>query len=226
MPLSVVLSQYFALLPIIVVLFVLKKIKDWRLWVIFFYCICSFINDSILVYASTHDLDDRVFIHVFTVLEYLVFAGYLLSILINKTAQKALITLSVVFTVFCSYIIIESTLEQFDSVQSSISAIILISFCIIYLFEEINKPELTFIYASYRFWIVAAILIYFAATLFLYGFAATLPPEVMQQYWIINNISNILKSILFSIAVIVHVRTPNRPKSPPFMEQDYQPYLN
>jgi hypothetical protein len=133
---------------------------------------------------------------------------------------------SVLFLTFCLYLVTQENLDIFDSVQCSISAIILIAFCIIYLFEQINKPELTFIYSSYKFWIVTAILIYLAATLFLYGFASSLPTRVRQEYWVINHISTILKNILIATAIIIHLKSPKSPKEPPPVGTDYQPYLN
>lgn len=226
MPLSVTLSQYSAILPIVVFLLLLKKIKDWHLWVIFFYCVLSFSNDTILIYRDNRGLRIREFLYSFTIIEYLIFAAYLVSILTNKLVKKILLILSTLFTIFCLYIIIGESLKKFDSVQSSISAIILISFCIIYYFEQINQPQFTFIYSSYHFWIITAALFYLCSTLFLFTFAIRLPQQELDYYWIINHISSILKNILFSVAVLIYVRTPKTPKIQKPNEYDYQPYLN
>ncbi len=226
MPLSTILAQYSALLPIIVFFLYFKKIKDWHLWVIFFYCVVSFSNDSVLIYRVKHDLDLKPFLYAFTIIEYLIFAVFLFSIIQSKVVKRVLLALSVLFTLFCLYAITWEVLKKFDSVQSCLSAILLISFCIIYLFEQINKPDITFIYASYPFWIVAGILIYLATTLFLYGFAASLPTDAVKDYWIINHVCNVLKNILFSVAVLVYVKTPQTPENPKPNGYDYQPYLN
>lgn len=227
MPLSVLFSQYSTVLPILVFLLFLKKTRGWHLWVIFFYCIYSFSNDTVILYRFNQGESVKGFLYCFTIIEYLIFASFLFSILINKTIKRILIFVSLLFTISCLYLIFMETLKKFDSFQASVSAILLIAFCIVYLFEQINKPEITFIYASYKFWIITGILIYLAATLFLYGFADSLPADVAREYWIISHISNVLKNILFSIAIFIHAKSlkPPQPKTPP-SETELQPYLN
>lgn len=226
MPLSALFQQYSYFLPILVFLFYFKKIKDWHLWVVFFYCLYSYINDTIVVYRFRHNLAINNLLYSFTIIEYLIFALCLFKVLKNNISKKVLLVVSALFLLFCFYAITHQTLKKFDSVQSSLSAIILISFCIIYLFEQINKPDITFIYASHTFWIVAGILIYLAATLFLYGFAASLPDDVAQDYWIINHASTILKNILFFIAILVYAKSLKLPKSKKPVEAEFHPYLN
>jgi len=92
-----------------------------------------------------------------------------------------------------------------------------------FLFEQISKPETVFIYSSFKFWVIIGILVYLAATFFLHGFAASLPTETANKYWFINHYSNMLRNVLFAIAIIVSVKTPKKPHS---MESGYQPFLN
>jgi drug/metabolite transporter (DMT)-like permease len=180
-----------------------------------------------MIYRATHDLRNiPELFHCYTIIEYLIFGVYLLSVLHSSAVKMLLVFVSILFIAFCLYILTQERLEKFDSVQASVSAIILIAFCIIYLFEQINKPEPTFIYSSYTFWIITAILIYLAATLFLYGFASSLPTDVAQDYWVISQISNVLKNILISVAIIIYSKSSKTPKAPPPVGTDYQPYLN
>jgi hypothetical protein len=226
MPLSALLQQYSPILPILAFLFFFKKIRGWHLWVIFFYCLYSFANDYFILDKVEKGLSIKIQLYIFTVIEYTVFAFFLGSILENELIKKILVGVSIAFVVFCFYQIYAQTIKVFDSLQTAMGAIILIAFCIAYLYEQINKPQLTFIYASPQFWMVMAILIFLAGTFFLFVFAANLPKEEARQYWIINHISNILKNILFSVAIVVYGKPPKTPKIQKPNEYDYQPYLN
>jgi membrane-bound ClpP family serine protease len=135
-----------------------------------------------------------------------------------------MVVLTILFISFCIFNILAKPFKNFDSVPTSIEAILLIAYCIVYLFEEVNKPQITFIYSSFHFWIVIAILIYFSATFFLFVYAASLPIKTAQDYWVISHISNILKNIFFATSFVIHAKTPNKPtKQHP---TEYQPFLN
>jgi hypothetical protein len=229
MPITELLQYYFDLLPIIVSLFFLIQGKKtgMLLWVILFYAAYSFGNNTILVFLDDRGSNPAIWLYIFTVIEYTLFAFFIYHVLSDVVYKRALLTISVLFITFCLFNIFFQPKYQFDSLQTSIEALILLIFCILFLFEQINKPEITFIYNSYTFWVITGILIYLAANFFLYGFAATLPKEIAEQYWFISHISNVLKNIFFSIAVIVHIKKPNLPISQkPPEQQDYLPYMN
>jgi hypothetical protein len=223
------IAYFFGLLPIMVFLFFLFYRKSFQipLWVILLYSIYSFANDTKAVYDHFHDGASLILLYIFTIVEYSLFALFIHRVLGNPFYKRALILCSVLFIAFGLFNILFQPQYQFDALQTSIEVLILLVFCILFLFEQINKPEITFIYASYKFWIITGILIYVALNLFLFGFASTLPNEIAQQYWFINNISSIFKNIFFAIAIIIHVKTPKPPliQKPP-EQQDYLPYLN
>jgi len=96
--------------------------------------------------------------------------------------------------------------RKFDSLSASLASVLLIPYCIILLYEQIKDAQIDFVYNNKKFWVIIAFLIYFSATLFLYVYYSTLSPEEQSMYWSINNISEILKNILFSVAFIMKKR--------------------
>jgi hypothetical protein len=219
---------FLDLLPIIIFLFFLtvRKKPEKALWVIFFYSTYSFASNSKVIYDLFHGHSFNLLAYIFTLVEYLLFATFLYMVLSKPFLKRALLFCSVLFTSFCLINIFFQPKYQFDSLQSAIESLLLLIFCILYLFEQINKPQVVFIYASYKFWIITGILTYLATSFFLYAFAASLPFEQAQQYWVINHISNILKNILFAISIIVYAKSPKTPLPPKSLESDYQPFLN
>jgi hypothetical protein len=85
-----------------------------------------------------------------------------------------------------------------------VESILIIILCLIYLYEQIDKPQNYFIYSSPNFWVILGFLSYMAGTLFLFIISNSLPWSERLKFWVINNICNIFKNILFSIAFLIN----------------------
>jgi hypothetical protein len=83
---------------------------------------------------------------------------------------------------------------------ASIESLLIVAFSIFYLFDQMNKPQVIFIYQEPNFWFVVGFIIYFSGTLFLFIQASNLTKEVRDNFWKINLFSTIIKNILFAIA--------------------------
>jgi hypothetical protein len=200
------ISYFSGILPILVFLIFIFKMKKDEVWVIFFYCLYSFANDSLIIYRSNHSLKFSVFLYIFTLLEYLFFSFILYSFLHNTFFKRLIIVLSIVFTIFCLYNILFGRFSKFDSYQASIESILVISYCIFFLYEEMSNPQIPIIYSSFKFWFIIGALVYLSATFFLFIYASDLPDQTRQQYWIINTFGNILKNLFFSISFLMYKR--------------------
>jgi hypothetical protein len=217
------ISWFSSLLPILAFIPLLFKKNEMPIWVIFLYSVYSFTNDAIIIYRSDHEMKFSIFLYTFTVIEYLLFSYILLNLIQSKLIRKIIVACSVLFVVFCLFNMIDKPVSKFDSLQASIESILVLIYCVIYFFEQINQPKVIFLYSTYTFWIVVAILIYLAGTFFLYVFAANIPDAMRYEYWPINLICNILKNILFAVAIIMQAKNPT-PKDP-YLPR-HQPFLN
>ena len=90
--------------------------------------------------------------------------------------------------------------NTFDSLPASIESILIVTFSIFYLFDQMSKPQVIFIYQEPNFWFIVGFIIYFSGTLFLFIQASNLTQEVRDNFWKINYFCNIIKNILFAIA--------------------------
>lgn len=107
---------------------------------------------------------------------------------------------SAFFFAFAIYYFFTDKNNTFDSLPASIESILIVAYSIFYLFDQMNKPQVIFIYQEPNFWFVVAFIIYFSGTLFLFIQAKNLTMEVRDNFWKINLFSNIIKNILFAIA--------------------------
>jgi len=103
-------------------------------------------------------------------------------------------------------------LKAFDSFTSGIECIIIIVFCIYYLFYQIKGSNNLLIYSTFNFWVIITFLIYFSGTFFLYIFTESTFKDIHFQklYFVINISFNILKNILLSVAMCMKTNDTNK----------------
>lgn len=211
-----IVSVLSGLLPIVLFLVFIRRNKEGKLWVIFLYAVLSVITDAAFSAIPTDDKNAEFYLFsFFTFIEFTIFAAFIF-LQIKTAAIKAFIAISsCVFYGLAIYNIVTGQSNNFDSVPASVECVLLILYCILFFFEQMRNPEVSFIYSSKVFWITTAVLIYLAATLFLFISTAYFTTQEWGSYWSINYISNILKNVLLSIAFILP-----KHKSPPPSDRD------
>jgi hypothetical protein len=210
------ISVLSGLLPIILFLVFLRRNKEKNLWVIFLYTIVSLITDIAFRNLPAGDENAEFYLFsFFTIIEYSIFTTFIFLQISSKAVKWFIGIISIGFYGFAIYNIARGQSSNFDSLSASVECVLVILFCIFFFAEEIRNPEVSFIYSSKVFWVTTAVLIYLAATLFLFISAPYFTEEQMDSYWSINFISNILKNILLSIAFILP-----KHKSPPPSDRD------
>lgn len=202
------LSIYSGILPIILFFLFLSRNKKDGLWVIFFYVVVSFLTDlSAVLFHISKNLSFFI-LSLFTVLEYSFFTIFIYTNLKNKIFKKVLLSVSFFFLSFCAFSYLsDKTYHFIDSLPASFESIFILIFCILYFYEQLSNPNVSFIYSSKKFWIVASFLIYFSGTLFLFIYTSNLSREEQLFYWSINLFFNTLKNLILSLAFylpIVH----------------------
>lgn len=197
-----ILASIAEILPIIFYLVFLKRNRGEGLWVIFLYCVFSILTEVLYGITKSH-----IIFSCFGIVQFALLSLFAYFSLRQKRLKYIPIVGAVIFYVVA---IGNFTNRKFDSLSASLAAVLLIPYCILLLYEEITNPRIDIIYNNKKFWVIIAILIYFSATLFLYLYYSTLSPEQQSMYWSINNISEILKNILFSVAFIMkkHYKNP------------------
>ena len=112
--------------------------------------------------------------------------------------------------------------KKFDAIPATLESFLIIIYCIYYFYDQLNKPQVSFIYSTFHFWISIGIFIYLAGTFFLFVQYSIMSEQQRVDFWIINLISNILKNILFSISFIIPSTPSNSNKK---LEKPYDKIL-
>jgi hypothetical protein len=177
----------------------LRHTKRKELWVIFIYSIYSFLND-ITIFNLANKLVTRLLLSTFTLVEFFLFSYFIWLIIDNRQFKKVIAAVSTLFIIFICYYFFTTKWNFFDSVPVACESILIFTFSLYYLFEQINKPRVLFIYNTSMFWIILGFLVYLAGSFFIYTFADNLDRNDRVKFWFIPFIFNTIKNIFFSIA--------------------------
>jgi hypothetical protein len=193
------LSLLLAILPIVFFLVFFTRNKEKYLWVIFLYTVLSFSAD--VVNASLKSTEYQYYIFgIFTIAEYLLFAIFFYLNTLSKNIRKYQMVCSLIFIIFSLFFLITDHGTKFDSLPASTESILIISYSLLFFYEELKFGGNTFIYSTKRFWIALAILIYLAASFIFFIATEFLSEKEQFMYWPISIIANIVKNICLSIA--------------------------
>lgn len=201
MQLLKITSSLSTLLLIIFYIIFSKRNKDKKFWVIFLYCLCSLILD-ILIHLSKFQPYKFFLYSFFTLIEYTSFSYFLLLTYKEKSYKWLLILCTILFYMVMLYSIVHEPNGEFDNLTSSIAGLLVIIFCILFFYEQLQDTKTNFIYSSKSFWIVSGCLIYTSTTLFLFVSVGLfkLSNNQEESVWMLNNFINVIKNILFGIA--------------------------
>jgi hypothetical protein len=186
------------ILPILFYLIFLKRNRGAGLLVIFLYCVLSLLTE--VVYAA---LQTQLVFSSFTILEFTLFSFFFYSSLRNRKFKYIPIIGAVVFYAIAIGSFTSKNTHEFDSLPASVEAVLVISYCILLLYEQIKDPTIIFVYNTKKFWVIIAFFLYFSSTLFLFIYAGSISEHQHSTYWMINNFFEMLKNILFCVSFIM-----------------------
>jgi len=205
------ISVYSPLLPIFFFLLFFARNNRKDIWVVFIYSLFAFITDRLLLNFKSSEYPRLSFsiLSLFTIIEFTLFTIFIYFSLRSRKIKSSILIVSAIFVFFSIiFYFLKLGNEKFDSVSASIEAILILAFCILFLFDNINK-EPSFIYEKYEFWIIVGMLIYLGGVLFLFIFSSSFTKDEKNIYWNINYSLNIIKNILFAIAFFMKKETTN-----------------
>ena len=206
--LFVLLSVYTDLLPILLFLIFFNHVKNNRVcWLFVLYLLFDFTTNFSLLYLIPAKFHNRIY-PFFTFFETIFFASFFYSILSKPSLRKLVIISTVIFsTLLVAYYFLSPLLihrrQRIDSIPIGIETILIFIFSFIYFFEQLNDTTELFIYSQPSFWGVLGILLCLAGSFFIYIFANQIDFKDLGKYWIITNISVIVRNLFFAVAIFI-----------------------
>ena len=191
MPLLVIISATSWAIPFLAGVLAFKRLGPETRILVSYFALLGLV-DVFGVYLALNKINNIWLFHLFTPLEY----GFLVMVFSywqRRSLLRLLLRVSIpLFVLICivSKLFVED-LVSFDSFTSSLEswALILIS---IYTLLALHRDKSSPILGMPRFWIAAAVLIYFSGNIPIFAFAN------IAAVWPINHVLNIISNMLFA----------------------------
>lgn len=201
------------LLPLILFIFFAKSKKNLGLRVAFYIVVFSaFINFFVL---SNRQAREYTFLigRITNIFEYSLFSLLFFNIILSKTFKKGMTAITVLIGLYLFYDLFSTANNSFDSVPAGITSLVFLIYCIFYLFERVSDPTSLFLYSSPVFWVVVALIIYFAGTFFpfIYAQSHMKEDEFRSEYNLIHDTLYIIKNLLFGFSMLIKDTTIIKP---------------
>lgn len=191
-------------IPIGISVFFQKKTKDLR--IITIYLFVTFFTDLFLIPISKVYFNSPfIASKIFTAIEFGLVSIYLYPLIKLNIKNSIFILFSSLFaiTIFTENILISN--QNFDSISTGVSALLILILSIIHLFSRVSyNSNLEIFKIDASFLIVSSIIIYFSGTFFIYILTKNnfLDVNFRTSYSLINALVLIIRNLIIVIAFL------------------------
>lgn len=168
------------------------------------YCIIILLLN--IFWADWHVRFHRFYNFTYTLVEYASFTYLIFINITNKKAKILILGTSFLFVGFLYLFNFIYTNRRIDSIPIAAETLVLLIVGIYFFYEQFTDTSSTLLYTNYCFWLTIGIWIYLCGSLFIYLYGEHLTSKEKEQFWFFTYIVEIIKNILFSIAIIIYSR--------------------
>jgi hypothetical protein len=198
------ISVFTEILPVFFYFIFSKKIHDKSIRVIFFAFTLSFINDIHALYSIYREKEDFLFNNIYVLLETLVIYYFFSQVIHTPLIKKIILWAALPFVAIWFFYIFEKGTLIYLNTCIIIENFSILIFSLIYYYENIIKKNVLFTYTEPKFWIISAYFIYSAGTFFLFLYLFTLSDSEQEDYYNLNYVFNIIRTILLCVGLTMH----------------------
>jgi len=168
------------------------------------YCLASVLSDVVLQVMKNCGIPNNwPAIHIYIVVSILLLSAMYYYAFFIPGLKKAIFMLSLcaLLAILLNIIFIEG-LWDYPSISNTILSIVVLCFSLLYFYQLLNRQEFVHIEKQGLFWINSGMLFYFSINIFLFMLFKRILSEHEEGYYMINNITNIIANILFTIGLL------------------------
>lgn len=171
------------------------------MWVVFINCWLSLLLDLSYKTLKAHKEAWEFDVYsIYTFTEYTLIAVFFYLTFQMTAFRKTVIVCSALFYIIFPVNFIYYRNLNFDSFAFSTEAVFVVVFIIMYFYEQINDPNITFVYGTKSFWVIIGFLLYITVGLFPYITKPFLSHKEQRLLAPIPFMANFLKNVLFAIS--------------------------
>lgn len=212
-----IVTYSYLLLPITFLITIQKTRKTFYFFIygMIFFLLLFFVNDFTTIALQ------KLYSNSYTFLEYLFFTLVLWRDIRNRKFRIIIAIISLLFFAFQIFYFFNASFFKIDTIPIGIETILLFIYILFFFYQYFKQIENRYIYNEPCFWIAVGILLYLGGSFFFNILANHLSIEEMEKYWYVTYIAEVIKNILFTIAMIMYARQPKETapeKSIPYLD--------
>ena len=197
-PLAGIISSYSSL-AIPGAWLIIRPAHTSRLFrLLILYAIIAFVGDRIPEVVGHNGTVARGLSFLFTIVEYTFFTLFFYHFFERKTNRWLVIGGSVIFLITLTVELEQFGLLYYSRYNAGMAVILIIGYSFLLFHEWLTDDPLELIYAKADFWITLGCLVYLSGSFF---FFITVGRR-WEQNWILHSVCNLIKNVLFTVAMI------------------------
>lgn len=159
-----------------------------------------------LFILTNQQLQDYYFIiiKVTTLIELLLYSFLFYHIVKSTGFKRLIITTTIIFLLYFIFSGWQSGSNTFDSESSAIGFLVIMGYCIFYLYERVKDTQNPFFYSSPTFLVIVSIIVYSAGTFFPFIYARYYlnGENFLVEFDLIHDTLYIVKNIILCFAIL------------------------
>jgi len=197
-PLAGIISSYSSL-AIPIAWLIMRPVRTnpiFRLLLI--YSISEFLGDRIPEIIGPSGTATRVLSFSFTIIEYTLFTLFFYHFFQRKGNQRWVMVGSAIFLVTLILELEKFGFLHYSRFNAGMAVMLVISYSFLLFHEWLMDDPMEMIYEKVDFWITLGCLVYLSGSFFFFISVG----KRWEQNWMLHSICNLIKNILFTIAIV------------------------
>lgn len=190
-------------LPVLAALYNYRNL-DKVLKIAALYFLASVASDLVMqVMKNIGQPNNWPVIHVYIAVSMIMLGAMYYYAFFNLLFKKTIFWVSLLtFIAICINSVFIEGIWDYPSISNTILNIVMVCFSLVYFYQLLNLQEFVHIEKQGLFWINAGVLFYFSINIFLFMLFKQMLSEHLEGFYIINDITNIIANILFTIGLL------------------------
>jgi hypothetical protein len=198
-----ILSTVSGIFPVLAAAYNYKHL-DKVLKISALYFLVSVLSDLVLQWMNHAGVPNNwPAIHIYIALSVILLGAMYFYAFFIPALKKVILVFSVLVLVFMivNMVWIE-TIWDYPSLANTVLSIMVIFFSLLYFYQLLVRQEFVHIEKQGLFWINAGMIFYFSINIFLFMLFKRMLSEHQEGFYMINNITNIIANILFTVGLL------------------------
>ena len=218
-PLALRLSSFSSIIPTALGIWFLKRLTLELRILLLFICTAWLVEMLTVMYSAQFD-PNYVILHIYTFIEFgllmLVFALWQTRDKFRRILAYTVPVIVVALIYLKFWRAQTQSQPMFDDIAMTIESVVLIAAALLTL-VELTSENITFVLSNPRFWVISAVLLYFAGNIVIFALSHRVLGDansVRVIVWTVQSALNVIANLFYAYAFLCQLRLTRSSHSP------------